>query len=242
MPNSSEIPWKRLAIESAAIVASILLAFAIDAWWAERSERIAERETLSRLHAEFASNRARLNSWISDEGFMSQALASSLAVSEILQTAIQKGAETASVLDMQIAALARTATFEAETPVYEGLVTSGRIEIIENRAIVSAIASWDRQLQNAYEIERSKRQFVNGQLIPALMARSNIQHVLMNRFGPTQVAPIDPNKMTDIDIDHPVVNLVGERYFWAAIDIRALAQLRDSADLVMIEISKSLEQ
>jgi hypothetical protein len=36
MTDSHNIRWKRLAIEAPAIVISILLAFAIDAWWEER--------------------------------------------------------------------------------------------------------------------------------------------------------------------------------------------------------------
>ena len=54
MKRSQDIPWKRLSVEAAAIVVSILLAFAIDAWWEERLERKEEAEQLVRLHAEFA--------------------------------------------------------------------------------------------------------------------------------------------------------------------------------------------
>lgn len=47
--NSIDIPLKRLVIESAAIVASILLAFAIDAWWDDRTNRADERIILQSL-------------------------------------------------------------------------------------------------------------------------------------------------------------------------------------------------
>jgi hypothetical protein len=60
MKNTQDIPWIRIVAEATAIRVSILLAFAIDAWWAERLERIAEREELSRLYDEFASNRERI--------------------------------------------------------------------------------------------------------------------------------------------------------------------------------------
>ena len=38
-----EIPWTTLFIEGVAIVVSILLAFAIDAWWDQRKGRAEER-------------------------------------------------------------------------------------------------------------------------------------------------------------------------------------------------------
>ncbi len=53
MRDVNNIQWKRRSVEAAAIVASILLAFAIDAWWAEQQDRRAESEILSRLHKEF---------------------------------------------------------------------------------------------------------------------------------------------------------------------------------------------
>lgn len=36
MTETQSIAWRRLSIEATVIVASILLAFAIDAWWEER--------------------------------------------------------------------------------------------------------------------------------------------------------------------------------------------------------------
>jgi hypothetical protein len=242
MTANEKIPWKRLSVEAAAIVGSILLAFAIDAWWAERLERITEREELSRLYDEFSSNRERLGPWVSVDGFMQRTKASSLRISEIMDAAMKGGSETVSVLDVQIADLVRSATFEAETPVYESLVRSGRIEIVENREIVSAIAKWERSLRNAAEIEQTRRQFVNNQLLPVLAARSNIQHVLMNRFVPIQLEPLDPNRMTEIHVDPLLVNLVGERSHWEGVALRSLTGVRDTADDVMSVISESLEQ
>ena len=96
MTANEKIPWKRLSVEAAAIVGSILLAFAIDAWWAERLERITEREELSRLYDEFSSNRERLDRWVSVDGFMQRIRTSSLRVSEIMDAAMKGGSETVS--------------------------------------------------------------------------------------------------------------------------------------------------
>lgn len=56
MMNSREIPWPRILAEGTAVVVSILLAFAIDAWWDERKERDDERDVLLALKAEFEAN------------------------------------------------------------------------------------------------------------------------------------------------------------------------------------------
>ena len=50
---NNRIPWDRLLLEGAVIVFSILLAFAIDAWWAEAGERKEEQLALVGLNTDF---------------------------------------------------------------------------------------------------------------------------------------------------------------------------------------------
>lgn len=53
MTGTRNIPWKRIGVEETAIVASILLAFAIDAWWGETVEQSRSRDQLTSLAIEF---------------------------------------------------------------------------------------------------------------------------------------------------------------------------------------------
>ena len=55
-----KIEWHRLFIEGAVIVVSILLAFAIDAWWDERQELEAAQYQVERVATELESNIERL--------------------------------------------------------------------------------------------------------------------------------------------------------------------------------------
>ncbi len=242
MTANEKIPWKRLSVEAAAIVGSILLAFAIDAWWAEKLERIAEREELSRLYDEFASNYERLDSWVSDGGVVYRQREAALSVSETLDAALKGGSETVLLPDLQIAEIIQSPTFEAEASIFESLVRSGRIEIIENREIVKAIATWERLLRSATDQEQRGDRFVYDQLLPALAANNNIQHILLNQFDEVQVVPIDPSGVTEIRVDPLLVNLAAQRYFQIALIHDWLEYIRDSADHVMSEIAKSIEK
>jgi len=56
MAEQQKIPWKRVTVEATAIVVSILLAFAIDAWWDDRKERNADNEQLARVSEELHAN------------------------------------------------------------------------------------------------------------------------------------------------------------------------------------------
>ena len=60
MVKSREIPWPRILAEGTAIVLSILLAFAIDAWWEERRDAAAQRAQLQSLLGEFKEARSQL--------------------------------------------------------------------------------------------------------------------------------------------------------------------------------------
>lgn len=58
--RSKDIPWLRVFLEGAVIVGSILLAFALDAWWDERSRRGELRSQLDAVVAEMESTREAL--------------------------------------------------------------------------------------------------------------------------------------------------------------------------------------
>jgi hypothetical protein len=60
MSNGKAYSWRRIAVEGAVIVVSILLAFAIDAWWEDRGAHAAELEQLVRVSQELEVNSGRL--------------------------------------------------------------------------------------------------------------------------------------------------------------------------------------
>ena len=60
-----EIQWNKLLLEGIVIVSSILLAFAIDAWWETRNEFSSEQAVLQDLRAELTENiEAIENNWL----------------------------------------------------------------------------------------------------------------------------------------------------------------------------------
>lgn len=57
---STYVRWRKTAVESLAVVGSILLAFGIDATWDTWRERSTEQEIIAALHEEMLSNRTQL--------------------------------------------------------------------------------------------------------------------------------------------------------------------------------------
>ena len=54
------IPWGRVAVEGVVIVASILIAFGIDAWWDSRQRRFDEDELLAAVQQNLEDTRIEL--------------------------------------------------------------------------------------------------------------------------------------------------------------------------------------
>jgi len=134
----NESTWRRLA-EGALIVASILLAFAIDAAWDERTERrrrdallaaleremaIAsdERDRVARYHAMGQEAAAALLRF--DDGEPLDRL-SVAAVDSLLQLAYNS-----------------TATFDAPSGALDGLLLSGNLDLIEDEALLIELTSY----------------------------------------------------------------------------------------------------
>jgi hypothetical protein len=64
---TSSLPWKRLFAEFAVIVAGVLIALAVNAWWERRQERDHAREYLEQLLVDFQMTERRLRSTIETE-------------------------------------------------------------------------------------------------------------------------------------------------------------------------------
>lgn len=64
MSDLRQVPWLRISAESVAIIASILIAFAIDAWWDQQQEFERERVTIRSLEQELSHNRRKVRNRI----------------------------------------------------------------------------------------------------------------------------------------------------------------------------------
>ena len=174
MPSRSGISFGRTTAEVVAIVGSILVAFAIDAWWDESLERELESEQLQRLHAEFSKN---LDSM--DDPYY-QGLRPD-AIRDVLDLASSRFNDAPVEVDVPVLYMRRllnAPTFEIESPVLDGLIRAGGLGIIEDREVISALASWERGAQNYFELAQRARRNNDLLLFPALAARGNMMRVL----------------------------------------------------------------
>jgi hypothetical protein len=211
MTGNEKIPWRRLSVEAAAIVGSILLAFAIDAWWEERQERRAEEGILDTLQKEFSANYDLLDEWKERCTAFCGAERGSNQVYEMIEQALAAGITTIEVLDSQLDELVGAGTFEAETPVLDGLIQSGQLAIVQDQRVSSAIAIWDRFLRDSVELQVRARQNIDRYLIPALIERGDVGHVLRNHAFQLVDEGVDFSGVTTLAIDLEFKGIIAQR-------------------------------
>ena len=174
MKESQEIPWKRIIVEATAIVASILIAFAIDAWWQNRTERIIEVQYLQALQEDLLSSLELLDE---DEavqqrqvGYLNSLLStdSDTPYSDELRRWIDDG-------------LFNVGTYQPQSSALRDLESSGQTQIIRNPDIRRVLASV-RQRMDSLEFTQRDFQLSQQTLIdPFLVDNFNLSHLMLDR-------------------------------------------------------------
>ncbi len=211
MTETQNVPWKRLSVEAAAIVASILLAFAIDAWWEERLERRVEAGILDMLQKEFSANYDLLDEMKERCTSFCRANIGSNQVYEMIDQALAASVATIEVSDSQLDDLVTAPTFEAETPVLDGLIQSGQLAIVQDKRISSTIATWDRFLRDSVDLQVRARQNIDRYLIPALIKRGDVGHVVRNHARQQVDENVDFSGVTTLAIDLEFKGIIAQR-------------------------------
>ena len=189
MSKSDPIKWPKLLAESAAIVASILLAFAIDAWWEERKEQRYEQETLLGLSAEYAghSNDIRMQTEFHELLLKS--------IGTLLQ-ACSVGSFRGVNIDDAIWASLVPVTTDLGSSVRDSLVNSGRIDIISDVELRKALADWDRVLDELIDGQLFSSDLVREQIMPFYAKYGiSVAHGNSDKDGspwPVATEPSDP--------------------------------------------------
>jgi len=157
------VQWKRLSIEAVAIVASILFAFAIDAWWDEREERQYEQDTLLGLESEYEDHRRTIDRQISLHKKL-------LGAVGYLMQACQSGTYSSSdmSLDDAIYSLLVPLTTDLGSGVRDSLISAGKIEVLSNLELRYALSEWDSVLDEVIDGQVFSSNLVRETIIPLL--------------------------------------------------------------------------
>ena len=141
------IPWASIAVEAIAIVLSILLAFAIDAWWAEKKESEVEHVALQALRSDFAASREQMT-------VVRQSLEGArLDVARFQSATPAELTEIApDAIRSILTGLVKNRTFDPVTATLDALANDGRLGLISDTQLLRQLSKWQKDLDNIEDI------------------------------------------------------------------------------------------
>jgi hypothetical protein len=158
MSDLRDIPWKRLLVEGAAILASILLAFAIDAWWQDHSDQIRLNEYLSQVHADTLENQRRLREALQLEKGQLGAVQEILAV---LRSRVPMTLDSAREWTQMEPGFIWFSDPRLLNGAITALVATGDINLLHNPRVKTALINYLGQLEaDAHEFDRGVNRFL----------------------------------------------------------------------------------
>ena len=147
MAEPRPIPWETIAVEAVAIVLSILLAFAIDAWWTEKQESEVEHAALRALHSDFVASREQLEvvHRSLEDGRSNFARFQSATTDELIEI-------DPDAIRWILSGLVKNHTFDPLTATLDALANDGRLGLISDPQLLGHLSKWRRELDNIEDI------------------------------------------------------------------------------------------
>lgn len=156
--------WGFLLSEMVLIVASILLAFALDSWWGERKDRAEEVEILHGLQEEFRLNRSLLANRVE------QHRSDLENMHELLDAAIRGQWTSKRIsIDQALASSIAPPTTDPGNGVLDALIGSGRFEMLGSRSLRARLAAWAGVFGEVHDDEVMSRELVFDRIVPYLV-------------------------------------------------------------------------
>jgi hypothetical protein len=211
--RSKDIPWLRIFVEGGVIVGSILLAFALDAWWDNRNREDELRGQLEVVAREMQSAGEALQRALGAHDLNAH-------LAEHLTSAVGGVAEGSEVVvsDTLVGPLLPQVTADVTTGSLDAFVAAGGLELIEDVDIRRHLLEWPTQIQDLLDDETYLRNFIAADLASYLRANSTVANAelqsipwLMGRFG---AGPqVDPDLLGTVTLrrEQQLMNLLAAR-------------------------------
>ena len=240
MTETQSVPWKRLSVETAAIVASILLAFAIDAWWEDRQIRYEEQEVLQGLQEEF----------VSIHGVLTRDKARHLQRLQSLEDLLlafdnRQPKNSGTIVDAVLLEMMYPGTSKIGNGTLDALLSSGRAEILTSRRLRTQLAAWEGVIGEVWDDQAHNTKTVYEIHIPYFVSENVAVGALMHQWyadWPVSVRSVsdEPNAIERLMQDSRFRVLVEIRYGYKRHLTGEFDAAITAAEAILLEIEKSI--
>ena len=231
MHTVQKIQWKRLAVEATAIIISILLAFAIDAWWQDRGDRETEQLLLKRLRSDFVEMRASLR-FIEQEHIKASAACVALMSFPIGEPL----PETPEVDAMIANVLLSSRTFNPGSGAVAAFLGNEGAKLVHNQPLADLLLAWPGLVDELQEEDVFMQKGVAERWLPFVATRVSLAPY-MNTFdelmGDLPESVKNPEPRVQLIADTEFINHVLDRYKFQQIALRDIQPLLLAVDNIL---------
>jgi hypothetical protein len=177
MNQSRRIPWNRLAAEGFVVVVSILLAFAIDAWWDGHLDDRREDRQLAAMRVEFSASSAAIDEVLEDIEQHAN------GVEELISLLKSAESDSVQVPGQLLGYAIGWRTSDVSTSTLETLIASGDLNQLENEDLRRDLAGFPAFLLNLTEDELMAMEFAESTMASFLAREGLAESAYSNRPG-----------------------------------------------------------
>jgi hypothetical protein len=214
-----EIPWNRFAVEAIVIVGSILLAFVIDAWWNERSERQLENRYLQSLAVEVEGAFNEIQGDLNGLEYRGELLNSFLNNENMSADEFREMIRTSSSMS----------NISPPTAVMDELVASGQLQLLSSERIRRGIVGFRQMMDKNQENEDMHKNFVYNRYVPFLSQEMPLAGFIADQPTSPRFRSASASELEELKSNERFQNMVLERY--RALE-RVLPRIRSTLSLL----------
>jgi len=222
-PPASAISWRRVFVEGLTIVASILLAFGIDAWWDGRQEEAKRQQLLADLQTDFRTTQDLLTNVLS---FAQGVVAKSRGF--VKATSDPSGLSPDSIGELATGLLTEI-SFTPAISHYKASLTTGDIGRIRSDSLLIYLNRFDLGLQR----------FLQHDQIAAQLFYLGALQDLRAKFGSVDRFVADNSPERTRRIQDPAVSAAAEPVAIVQVNIlEAIRQMADATTSILKELNR----
>ena len=241
MRTAENISWPRIIAEGLAIVASILLAFGIDAWWQDRQTRFEEQQILQGLKEEFVSVHKVLTDHMAQHLGRVQSL-------EKLLIEIENGPsdDAGPIVELALLEMVSPTTSDLGNGTLEALLSSGRVEILMNKTLRARLAAWNGVIGEVWDDQADGAKMVYEVYVPYFVSENVRVGASMRQWYddwpiPSRSVSENPEALKRL-LEDPKFRVLTEiRYGYKRHLSQEFELAIAGAEVILLEIDKSID-
>ncbi|HRY00677.1 MAG TPA: hypothetical protein P5171_11165 [Xanthomonadaceae bacterium] len=229
--------WAEVTVEFTLLVLGVFLGLQAQDWADERAERSEERMLLSSLRTEFVEVQGELQRQLDKHRQIDGDVAYVLTA---LGDAEQRGQSQAAVINSRMAWTLVGTTTQLSQGELNSLLSTGRLGLLQNTELRSALADWGGVLEDATEDEVRSRVMISEQLEPMLWRLMDVRAIrdYQAMFG--RPDGTDTSSTSEVPVNRELMGALSTRRFWAQHILREFQGPIDESKRIIELIDTSL--